>query len=174
MWGCSSQAPPLALDAAPAIYLGPNYGGGNEWCPPSKDPMHILLQSVPPTLQQATTDPRLHRRLLDTHRQVLDSLLWGHCSFLLGPGEQVLLCPPRVYFPVLCKFWKLYGGVNGDLLQEDLCHTHSQSPCPCSRPLPYLHRRCSNTVLSVFVASLGPSVLKVCLSPLSISGRNGV
>ena len=70
MWGCSSQAPPLALDAAPAIYLGPNYGGGNEWCPPSKDPMHILLQSVPPTLQQATTDPCLCLRLLDTYRQV--------------------------------------------------------------------------------------------------------
>ena len=26
------------------------------------------------------------------------------------------LCPPRVYFPVLCKFWLLYGGVNGDLV----------------------------------------------------------
>ena len=25
--------------------------------------------------------------------------------------------------PVLCKFWQLYGGVNGDLLQEGLCHT---------------------------------------------------
>ena len=27
------------------------------------------------------------------------------------------LCLPRVYFPVLCKFWQLYGGVNGNLLQ---------------------------------------------------------
>ena len=27
-------------------------------------------------------------RLLDTHRQVRDSLLYGHCSFLLGPGAQ--------------------------------------------------------------------------------------
>ena len=26
------------------------------------------------------------------------------------------MCPPKVYFPVLCKFWQLYGGVNGDLL----------------------------------------------------------
>ena len=50
--------------------------------------MHILLHSVAPTLQQATTDPRLRRRLQDTHRQVRDSLLWGHCSFLLGPGAQ--------------------------------------------------------------------------------------
>ena len=46
------------------------------------------------------------------------------------------LCPPRVYFPVLYKFWQFCGGVNGNLLQEDLCHTHTQSPCPCSRPLP--------------------------------------
>ena len=36
-------------------------------------------------------------------------------------------------FPVL---WQLYGGVNGDLLQEGLCHTQvccTQSPC--CRPL---------------------------------------
>ena len=40
--------------------------------------------------------------------------------------------------PVLCKFWWLYGGVSGDLLQEGLCHTQvycTQSPCPCSSPL---------------------------------------
>ena len=31
--------------------------------------------------------------------------------------------------PVLCKLWGLYGGVNNDLLQEDLRHTRTQSPC---------------------------------------------
>ena len=67
--------------------LRPNYGGG----PPSKGPMDALLHS-PPTLQQATANPRLRRRLLDTHRQVRDSLLWGHCSFLLGPGAQGSVC----------------------------------------------------------------------------------
>ena len=48
------------------------------------------------------------------------------------------LCPSRVYFPVLCKFWLLYGVVNGNLLQEGLCHTQvccTQGPCPCSSPL---------------------------------------
>ena len=38
----------------------------------------------------------------------------------------------------LCKFWRLYGGVNGNLLQEGLCHTQvccTQSPCPYSSPL---------------------------------------
>ena len=45
------------------------------------------LTLMPPTLQQVTADPRLHQRLLDTHRQVVwVSLLWDHCSFLLGPG----------------------------------------------------------------------------------------
>ena len=54
--------------------------------------MHVLLHSVLPTLHQATTDPRLCWRLLDTHRQVWVSLLWGHCSFLLGPGAQSSVC----------------------------------------------------------------------------------
>ena len=31
--------------------------------------MQTLLHSGPPTLQQATVDPHLHQRLLDTHRQ---------------------------------------------------------------------------------------------------------
>ena len=57
-------------------------------------------------------------------------------SLLLSPGFWFCLWPPRVYFPVLCEFWQLCGRVNGDLLQEDLCHTHIQSPCPCVRPLP--------------------------------------
>ena len=60
--------------------------------PPSTGPMHALLHSVPLTLQQATADPHLHQRLLDTHRQVWVSLLWGHCSFLLGPGAQSSVC----------------------------------------------------------------------------------
>ena len=40
---------------------------------------------VPPTLQQATTNPHLYCRLLDTHREVWVSLLWG--SLLLYPGS---------------------------------------------------------------------------------------
>ena len=43
--------------------------------------------------------------------------------------------------PVLCKFWRLYGGslvALWWLLQERLCHIQvycTQSPCPCSSPL---------------------------------------
>ena len=56
--------------------------------------MHTLVHSVPPTLQQATTDPHLCWRRLDTHRQVWVSLLWGHYSFILGPGAYKVLFVP--------------------------------------------------------------------------------
>ena len=70
--------------------------------------------------------------------------------------------PPRVYFPVLCKFWWLYCGVNGDLLQEDLCRTQvccTQSPCPWSSPL--LTRTSTVDAQTQFCLSLwgGPWVL---------------
>ena len=90
-WGC---VPSLLLD------LRANYGGGNE---DNGDLLRALLQSVFPTLQQATTDPRLHCRLLDTHGQVWVSLLWGPCSFLLGPGVQkVLSVPSQSLLPQSC------------------------------------------------------------------------
>ena len=57
----------------------------------------------------------------------------------LYPGSwctRFCLWPPRVFAPVLCKFCQCYGGVNSNLLQKDLCRTHTQSPCPCGRPLP--------------------------------------
>ena len=62
-------------------------------------------------------------------------------SLLVSPGfwcTRFCLCLPGVYFPVLCKFWWLYGGINGDLLQEGLCQTQvccTPSPCPCGSPL---------------------------------------
>ena len=104
-----------------------------------KGPIHALPHSVPRTTQWATTNPRLQQRFLDTHRQVRVRLLWGHCSFLQGPVHKVPLCPPRAVSPVLSRFWQCYGAVNGDLLQEGLCHTQvccTKSPCPCCRPLP--------------------------------------
>ena len=100
---------------------------------------HALLHSVPPTLQQAPTYPRLCRRLLDTHRRGHGSLLCRQCSFILGPGAQDSVVPSKVYLPVLCKFWQLYGRVYGDLHQEGLHHTQvccTQSLCPCGNPLP--------------------------------------
>ena len=85
-----------------------------------------------PTLQQTTTNPHVCQRL-DINWQVWVRSFRRHCSFLLSPGAQDPLCPPIFYFPVLCKFWQLYGEANSDLLQEGLCHAQiccTQSPCP--------------------------------------------
>ena len=125
--------------------------------------MYVLLQSVLPALQQAPPTQAFTGDFLDTHRQVSCGLTVPFSWVLV---HKVLWCPRRVYFPVLCGFWQLYGGVNGDLLQEDLCHTHTQSPCPCGRPLP----TCTSTgdahsSVSVSVGSLGPDARKVCLCP---------
>ena len=95
-WGC---VPSLLFD------LRPNYGGGNEDNGDllQKVPMYPLLHSVPPTLQQPTADPHLCWRLLDTHGQVWVSLLWGHCSFLLGPGAlKGFVCASKSLFPQSC------------------------------------------------------------------------
>ena len=118
-----------------------------------------LLYSVPLTPWQATVNPHLCQRLLNTHRQVWFSLLRGHCSFLLGPGgHKVLFVPSESLFPSdLCKFWQLYGGVNGDLLQEGLCHTQvccTQSPCPCTRPRP-THTSTGDTQTQVSLSLCG-------------------
>ena len=63
-------------------------------------------------------------------------------SLLLSPGSwcaQGFVCAlQESVSSVLCKFWQLYGGVNGDLQQEGLCHTQvccTQSPRPYGRPL---------------------------------------
>ena len=62
--------------------------------------------------------------------QLLSPESWWAQSFVCSLQESV--------FPVLCMFWQLYGGVNGNLLQEVLCHTQvcwTQSPCPRGSPL---------------------------------------
>ena len=63
-------------------------------------------------------------------------------SLLLSPGSwctQSFVCAlQKSIFPVPCKFWLLYGGVNGNFLQEGLCHTQvccTQSPYLCGRLL---------------------------------------
>ena len=131
----------MELCSLPAIYLGPNYGGGNE-------DNGNLLQKFP-CMYYYTQYPQPCIRPPPTHASAEDSwtLLGKSASVSCGvtaPFSWVLvhtrfcLCPPRVYFPVLCKFWQLYGGVNGDLFQKDLCHTQvccTQSPCLCGSPL---------------------------------------
>ena len=104
---------------------------------------------------------------------------------VIAPFFWVLVCtrfclsPPRVCFPSLVQALVALWWVNGNLLQEGLCHTQVycvQSPCPHSSPL----LTCTSSgepkhsSVSVSVGSLGPGAHKVCLSPLSVSGGYGV
>ena len=102
----------------------------------------------------------------------------GHSQLSLGqsPVESLLLSSgswctqgsvcalQEPIFPVLCKFWRLCGGVNGDLLQEDLCHAQVcciQSPCPCSSPL-------------LTWTSAGDTQTQFCLNLCGVSGSWGL
>ena len=108
-------------------------------------------------------------------------------SLLLSPGSccaQDFVCAfQESVSPVLCKFWWLSSGINGDLLQEGLCRTHvccTQSDCPCSSP-PLTCASTGDQTLKGRSGSVSceghcsfPWVLvhtRFCLCPLSTSGR---
>ena len=127
-WGC---VPSLLFD------LGPNYGGGNE------DNGDLLLKV--PWRHCSTQYPLPHpcSRLPLTHDSVKDSwTLTGKFGSGLLSSESCeqgsVWSLQESVSQVQSKFWWLCGVVNGDLLQESLCHTQvccTQSPCPCGRPL---------------------------------------
>ena len=142
--------------------LRPNYGGGGE------DNAASFRRSHAGTATLSAPSPAAgHRRPTPPpetpghSQQVWVSLLWGRCSFLMGPGAQGSVCAlQESVSPGLCKFWWLDGGDHGDLLQEGLCYTQvccTQSPYPCSRPL--LTR-----------TSSGDTKIQFCLSLCGVSG----
>ena len=140
-----------------------------------------LLHSVPLTLQQATTDPVFCQRLLDTHRQVWASLLWGHCSFLLGPGaHKVLFVPFKSLFP---QSYVSSGGSMVGLMVTSSKRAYAIPRSAAPRAPAHLAGHCwpvpvqetlKHSSVSVSVGSLGPGAHKVFLSPSSIIGRYGV
>ena len=170
-WGC---IPSLLFD------LGPSCGGGNEDNVTSFKRSHAgtAMYSVAPALQQATADPRLCRRLLDTHGESGSVSCGVTAPFSWVLVHKVLPCL-QGSTPRSCV--SAGGSVVGEwrppprglLPRPGLLH---QSPRPCGRPL--LTRTSSgdaHTQLCLsLVGSLGPSAHKVCLSALRGSGRNGV
>ena len=109
-WSC---VPSLLFD------LWPNYGRGDE-------DNGNLLQKV--QLRHCCTQcPQPCSRPLPTQASAGD--FWtltgksGSVSCGVAAPFSWVLCPPRLYSPVLRKFWQLSGGVNGNLLKESLCHT---------------------------------------------------
>ena len=140
--------------------------------------MHALLHSVPPTLEQATPYTRDSWTLMGKSESVSCGVT-APFSWVPVKTQGFACALQESVSPVLCKFWQLYGGFNGDLLQEGLFHTQvycTQSPCPWSSPL-LTHTSAGDTQTQFCLGlcrSLGPGAHKVCLSPLSISDRYGV
>ena len=84
-------------------------------------------------------------------------------SLLLSHGSsctQCFVCALRESVsPFLCKFWRFYGGVNGNLLQDSLCHTQiscTRAPCPCGSPL-LTHTSARNTQTQSWLSLCGVS-----------------
>ena len=97
-------------------------------------------------------------------------------SLLLSPGSwctQGFVCAlQESVSPVLCKFWRFYGGVNGDLLQEGLCNTQvccTESPCPCGRLL-LTHTSTGDTQTQFWLSLCGLGVHFVPFPGLISSG----
>ena len=121
--------------------LRPSYGGGNEDDGTSfkRSHAHIAPFHAPDPAAGHCQPTPLPETPGHSWASIGQSLVR---SLLLFPGSccaQDFVCAfQESVSPVLCKFWWLSGGINGDLLQEGLCHTQvccTQSPCPCSRPL---------------------------------------
>ena len=101
------------------------------------EPFSSRAWSISDKLSYLPTEPCHHHPTLPPEtpghsRARLGQSLVG--SLLPSPGSwcaQGSVCAlPESVSPVLCKFWQLCGGVNGDLLQEVLCHTQVS----CTQP----------------------------------------
>ena len=109
------------------------------------------------------------------------SLLWGHCSFLLGPGaHKVLFVPCKSLFPQSCG--SSCGSLVGLMAKSSKkAYAIARSAAP-KAPVPATghcwlippQETLKHSSGSVSVGSLGPGAHKVCLSLPSVSGRNGI
>ena len=131
-WGC---VPSLLFDLRPN-FCGSNKNNGN------------LLQKVPCTHCSLSAPNPAAGHCRPTPLPETPGHSWaclGHFSvgsLLFSPASwyaQGFVCAlQESVSPIQCKFWWFYCGVNGNLLQEGLCHTQvycTQSPCPYSSPL---------------------------------------
>ena len=145
--------------ACTASFSGPNPAAGYCW----------------PTLALKT--PEHSRTLTDT----LVSLLWGHCSFLLGLGvHKVLFVPSKSLFPQSCVTSRS-SMVGLMVISSKKAYAIPRSiapraPAPAAVhcwPVP-LQETLKHSSFQSLWGSLGPGSHMVYLSPLSFSGRHGV
>ena len=147
------------------------------------EPFSSRAWSISDKLSYLPTEPCHHHPTLPPEtpghsRASLGQSLVG--SLLLSPGSwstQNSVCFLQESISQSCV--SSGSWVNGDLLQESLCHTQvccTGAAAPAAvhcRPVP-LQETLKHSSVSVSLESVFPCVEKVCLSTLSISGGNGV
>ena len=156
-----------------------NYGEDNEIVATSFQRSHVgtVTLSAPspaaghcwPTLPLATPGY--------SWASLVQSLV-GHCCFFwVLVNTRFCLCPPRVYFPHLLSSSSSVVGLMATSSKRAYAIPMSAVPrgpvaaaVHCWPPQETL----KHSFVSVSVGSLGPGVHKLCLSPLSISGGNGI
>ena len=157
-------SPCYSLEYLLPCYLPrPNYCGGNEdnSDPPQKVPCMYCYTQCPqsckkPPLTHASTE---HSWTFPSKsdQSLVGSLLFSPVSWCTQGSFCILKESVSL---VLCKFRQLYGGVNGDLLQEGLCHTQvccTQSPFSPGSPL-------------LTHTTKGDTQTQFCLSVCGVSG----
>ena len=174
----------MGLCSLPVIYLGKNYGGGNE------DMVTSLKKSHAHTATLSAHSPAAdHRQLtppLGTpghSRASLGQSLVGSLLLSPGPGaHKGLFVPTKSLFPQSCvsSGSSMVGlmvtsskRIYAILMPGLMLWCGPRAPVPAAdhcRPVPPQETLTHSSVS----ASLGPGVRKVCLSPLSISGGKGV
>ena len=107
----------MELCSLPVIYLGSNYSGGNEGNGdlPQKVPFTHFCTRCP---QPCSRPPLTHASARDSWTLMgkSGSVSCGVTApfFCILVHTRFCLCPPGVFSPVLCQFWQLCGGINGD------------------------------------------------------------
>ena len=138
----------MGLSSLQAIYLGSNYGGGNEDNGDLLQRSHVCtaaLSAPSPAAGHCQPTPPLETS--EHSGQVWVSLLWGHCSFLLGPGaHKALFLPSKGLFPQSCV--SSGGSMVGLLVTSSKRAYAIPRPAAPRAPAPqqstadlYLHRR---------------------------------
>ena len=142
--------------------------------------MHVVLHSVPPSLQQATTT----HTSAETPRHSPTSLGQSFVgSLLFSPGSwctQGSVCALQEPISQTCvSSGSSVVGLMMTFSKRAYAITRSaapRAPGPVAVhwwPVP-LQETLKHSSVSVSWGSLGPGAHKVCLSPLSVSGGNGV
>ena len=158
----------------PPYLPGPNYGGGSE---DNGD----LLQKIPcmhcysPCPQPCSRPPPINAFAGGSQTLTGKSPVW---SLFLSSGSWC-----RKFFCALqesiCQSCVSSGSSMVGLMVTSSKRTYAipRAPVPAAdhcQPVPPQEMMLNHSSVSVSVGSLGPGAHKVCLSPLSVSGRNRV